>query len=112
MSWEYLSLGELIIINQKRLDLLGPVLGLFEALLEAVLVLPQLQDLLLLRGKVDGLGDWLHHGVCQHTQNKKCNSTGAGRQENKPQYTCHKDHMMNLLVFPIQIYDVIKVLDI
>lgn len=45
-------------------NLPGPVLGLFEALLKAVFLVPQLQNLFLLRGKVDGLGDRLNHGVC------------------------------------------------
>lgn len=51
----------------------GPVLRLPEAFLEAVVFLPCFQDLLLLRGEVDRLRDWLHHGV--YTYFKKGNTT-------------------------------------
>lgn len=65
----------------KHLHLPGPVLRLFEALLEAVLFFPQLQNLLLLRGKVDGLRDRLNHGVCQQTHSK--NRVRLVEQEDK-----------------------------
>lgn len=67
------------------MDLLRPVLGLSEAFLEAVLLSPKLQDLLLLRGKVDGLRDWLHHGVQLKEESKSVTqqTCEAGRQKNK-----------------------------
>lgn len=43
-------------------SLLWAVLRLPQALLEAVLVLPELQDTLLFVGEVDGIRNWLHHG--------------------------------------------------
>lgn len=57
--------------NKKNLYSLWPVLGLLETFLETVLFLPELHDLLLLRGEVNGLRHWLHHGVCKNVDDKK-----------------------------------------
>lgn len=54
-------------LQRKHVLLLGPVLGLFQAFPEAVLFIPHLYDLVLLRGEVDGLGHSLHHGVCHNS---------------------------------------------
>ena len=48
-------------------DIPGPILGLFEALTEAVLLIPKLEDLLLLQGEIDGLRHPLHHGFYTKT---------------------------------------------
>lgn len=58
-------------MNKKYVYSLWPVLGLLETFLETVLFLPVLQDHLLLRGEVNGLGHWLHHDVCQNTDDNK-----------------------------------------
>lgn len=62
-------------MNKKNIYSLWPVLGLLETFLETVLFFPVLHDLLLLRGKVNGLGHWLHHDVCQNipVDNNKSN---------------------------------------
>lgn len=55
------------LMNKKNDYSLWPILGLLETFLETVLFLPELHDLLLHRGEVNGLGHWLHHDVCQNT---------------------------------------------
>lgn len=60
-------------LMNKNINLLWPVLGLLETFLETVLFLPVLHDFLLLRGEVNGLRHWLHHNVCQNTDDNKIN---------------------------------------
>lgn len=60
-----------LVRNKKNLYSLWPVLGLLETFLETVLFLPELHDLLLLRGEVNGLRHWLHHVVCKNVDDKK-----------------------------------------
>lgn len=67
LSFKNENIGIEFMLQRKHVLLLGPVLGLSQAFPEAVLLIPHLNDLLLLRGEVDGLGHSLHHGVCHNS---------------------------------------------